>query len=128
MIDKRARKFNQLLEAQKEARQIRKKAAAARSEVKGLDGRNGALLVLSSAVGAKAVEAELQALKAERRALKKLYAFSVKHAESTTGSIKAKAAQGSADKRKPSRAKSAESKPKKGKSTSSNRKAKAGAP
>jgi hypothetical protein len=87
MTDKRARKFEKLLEACKDARRMRKRAAAARREIKGLGGWNGAVTALASPAGARAVEAELNAMKAERRALKKLYAFAQKHASSKAGSM-----------------------------------------
>jgi hypothetical protein len=77
MTDKQARKFDKLLEAHKDARQRRKVAAAARGEVKGVDGRSGLLAALASSAGTKAVEAELDALRAERRALKKLHKLAV---------------------------------------------------
>ena len=131
MSDKRARKFDKLLEAHKDARQTRKVAASARREVKGLDGRHGAISVLSSPAGAKAVEVEVEALKAERRALKRLYAFAVKNANSVVVSIKAGAAERRAGKSKSSKVVSSRTKPAKGKhtkskTTSTSPKAKAG--
>lgn len=90
MTDKQARKFEKLLEAHKDAKQARKVAASARGEVKGIDGRGGLMSALASSAGTKAVEAELDALKAERRALKKLHAFAVKHIESAIGKLKGK--------------------------------------
>jgi hypothetical protein len=78
MKDKHARKLDKLLQDHREARRTRKTACAARGVVKGVQGRGGRLAALASSAGTKAVEAELAALKAERRALKKLHAFAVK--------------------------------------------------
>ncbi|WP_406857675.1 hypothetical protein ABEG18_08695 [Alsobacter sp. KACC 23698] len=102
MTDKQARKFEKLLEAHKEAKQVRKVAASARGEVKGMDGRGDMLSALASSAGTKAVEAELDALKAERRALKKLHAFAVKHNESAIGKLKAKPQKSKRHRRKAS--------------------------
>jgi hypothetical protein len=120
MSDKHARKFDKLLASHKEARLVRKRAAAARSEIKSLDGRLSAIRVLASPASAKAVEAELDALKVERRSLKKLFAFAVKHAAGKAGSAPA---QISGDKTEKSGA--GNPKPTKGKAAQSGRKAKA---
>jgi hypothetical protein len=80
----------------------------------------------------------LDALKAERRALKKLYAFAVKHANSVVVPKKGKAAERSAKRirpskvrysgAKPAKSKPAKSKPTKSKTAESGPKARAGAP
>lgn len=120
MSDKHARKFDKLLASHKEARLVRKRAAAARSEIKGLDGRLSAIRVLASPASAKAVEAELDALKVERRALKKLFAFAVKHAADKAGSAPVQADSG-----KTAKPAAGEPKPANRKVAQSRRKAKA---
>ena len=94
MTDKKARKLDKLLETHKEARYARKTAAAARAGVKGVQGRGGTLAALASTAGTKAVEAELVALRAERRALKKLHAFAVKTLDRAVDASKAAAGAG----------------------------------
>ncbi len=98
MSDKRARKFDKLLEGHKVARQKRKRAAAARRQIKGLNGRCGAISALASPTGAKAIAAELEALKVERRALQKLFAFALKYANDSVSSNGPKVAEGRAKK------------------------------
>lgn len=116
MSDKRARKFDKLLEDHKDARHRRKKAASARREIKGLDGRIGALSALASPTGAKAVAAELDALKAERRALQRLFIFAVKHATKAALSDESKITEGKSRKRTTSKVASTEINPEKTKS------------
>jgi hypothetical protein len=120
MSDKHARKFDKLLASHREARLVRKRAAAARRNIKGLDGRLSNLRVLASPASAKAVEAELDALKVERRALKKLFAFAVKHAAGKGGSAPVQRDEG-----KTAKPGAGETKPAKGKVAQAKRNAKA---
>ncbi len=82
MTEKQARKFEKLRQGYDEARRLRKAAAKATRAVQGIGGADSLVIALASPAGAKAIEAELAAMKAERRALKKLRAHALKHAGS----------------------------------------------
>jgi hypothetical protein len=81
MTGKQSRKLDKLRRSLEEARTAREGVSVANRAVVGT--RAGARLVaaLSSVAGMKAIEAELDALRAERRALKKLLAFALRRAD-----------------------------------------------
>jgi hypothetical protein len=83
MTEKQARKFEKLRQGYDEARRVRKSAAKATRAVQGIGGAARLVIALASPAGTKAIEAELAAMKAERRALKKLHAHALKHAGSS---------------------------------------------
>lgn len=88
MSDKSARKFQKLLDAHREAVEARKSAAKAARAVRGLDGDAYSLSALASKAGAKALAAEIEALREERRTLKRLAAFATRHVNEHAGSDK----------------------------------------
>ncbi|WP_293860023.1 hypothetical protein [uncultured Alsobacter sp.] len=81
MSDKSARKFEKLRTAYETAREARKAASAATRELRTSNGGVLTAAALGSKAGVKAVEAELDALRQERRALKRLAAHAVRHAD-----------------------------------------------
>jgi hypothetical protein len=77
MSEKQIRKFASLKQIYKEAAEIRKESARARKAIKGLGGSKGDLVAVASQIYSDAVKAELEALRAERRSLKKLHVYVV---------------------------------------------------
>ena len=80
MSDKLVRRFARYRDKLNDAARARKEATKVRKSIKGLGGAMGEVEALASELSTEAVMKELDALKAERRALKKLHAFAVKAA------------------------------------------------
>ena len=81
MSDKSARKFEKLRTAYETAREARKAASAATRELRNPTAGALTAAALGSKAGVKAVEAELDALRQERRTLKRMAAHAVRHAD-----------------------------------------------
>lgn len=107
MNDKTARKFEKLRTAYREAREARKAASQATREVKAMSGEALTLASLGSKAGAKAVEAELSALRDERRALKRLAAYASRHAADARQEADGRAEPDKAGAKRPARGKTA---------------------
>jgi hypothetical protein len=107
MNDKTARKFEKLRTAYREAREARKAASQATREVKAMSGEALTLATLGSRAGAKAVEAELSALRDERRALKRLAAYASRHAADARPEASGGAEPSTKESKKPGRRKAA---------------------
>jgi hypothetical protein len=73
MGKKSTRSFKVLQRKHQDAVAARKQAARARKAILGFGGLMGEITALASGIGTQAVKAELEALRAERRALKKLH-------------------------------------------------------
>jgi hypothetical protein len=88
MSIKTVRKFEALRSAWQDARSAREAASKGTQRLSGPDGDALTLSALGSKAGSKAADAEMAALREERRALKRLAAYAIRHRDSAGSSAK----------------------------------------